>query len=159
MTQPFDWDGFLKSLHTHKPRPLMPTAYAWFHTDLQPSRADGLIEQLLETRQDQDRVRFAEDYAALVLELTDLDDATYFRRGVWRKETVPETVYPRQRDHAVHTVHNYLLGWYFFMHCPAVAAHLRTAFESRQLKTTNEDAVIKRFGELWCLASLLHDIG
>jgi hypothetical protein len=113
-----------------------------------------VIDQFLGARLDQDRVRFAEDYAALVLELTDLSDATYFRRGVWRKETVPATVYPRQRDHAVHTVHNYLLGWYFFIHCPAVTVQFRKAFETRQLETAD----FERFQILQLLGILLGEI-
>jgi len=132
---------------------------SYFHRDLDAARGDGLVEDLLQSRLDQDRIKFAEDYADIILELTDLKDAYWFRRGVWKKETLPETIYPRQRDHSVHTAHNYLLGWYFFTRCRPITEQLRRSFESRNLEATFEPSFADSFGGLWCFVSLLHDIG
>jgi|HubBroStandDraft_6_1064221.scaffolds.fasta_scaffold1240812_2 hypothetical protein len=80
-------------------RATLRNAYGIFHIDLDPSSAK-LVEHVLSVSADQDRLHFAEEYA--VLGVTDLQDAKWFRRGVWLKETVPATRYPEQRDHSVH---------------------------------------------------------
>ena len=154
LTRPFDWNALLQT-----PVRIFPDAYSYFHRDLDAARGDGLVEDLLQSRLDQDRIKFAEDYADIILELTDLKDAYWFRRGVWKKETLPETIYPRQRDHSVHTAHNYLLGWYFFTRCRPITEQLRRSFESRNLEATFEPSFADSFGGLWCFVSLLHDIG
>lgn len=154
LTRPFDdWNALVQH-----PIRIFSNAYGYFHRDLDPARSDGLVDDILQSRLDQDRIKFAEDYATQILELTDLKDASWFRRAVWKKEALPETVYPRQRDHSVHTTHNYLLGWYFFTYCRPITERLRSAFERRNMEVF-EPSFVDRFGELWCFVSLLHDIG
>jgi hypothetical protein len=42
-----------------------------------------------------------------------------------------EIDYDKHRDHAVHTVYNYLLGWYIFDHLQEVRKSFRQIFENK----------------------------
>jgi hypothetical protein len=107
-------------------------AYGWFHAPVDNSPAGAeLIGNWLAATRDEDRLHFAEDYATLVLAVTGIDDANWFRRGVWLKETIPEIQYSGQRDHSVHTLHNYLLGWHFFTNSDAVKQQFLSSFKRR----------------------------
>ena len=148
LTRPINWNAT---------RLTFKEAYGIFHRSLDPV-AHKLIENVFAVSADQDRLHFAEQYATLVLGVTDLSDAKWFRRGVWVKETVPTTKYVEQRDHSVHTLHNYLLGWYFLVNSSLVRRQFQRAFAARGMRT-NAGSLIAQFGEVWCFASLLHDIG
>ncbi|MHC4695800.1 MAG: hypothetical protein ACYTFA_03540 [Planctomycetota bacterium] len=138
----------------------MQEAYGWFHKSLSAGICDGLIKDFFAVKTDEDRVSCAEKYVREVLGITDLADATYFRQGVWRRELSGAMGYDMQRDHAAHTLNNYLLGWYFFVNCPRMTGHLQQVMGKRDRQAaTYLDPMISRFGELWCWVSLLHDVG
>ena len=150
LAKPFDWDKLGDADRA------LEMAYGLFHRGIEDSVPN--LTNVFSVSADQDRLHYAEEYALAVMRLSDLGDFTWFRRGVLLRETVPTTRYPEQRDHSVHTLHNYLLGWYFFVNSPVVRDHFQKAFHARNLRT-DLGSIITRFGELWCFTSLLHDIG
>ncbi len=174
LTRPFDWDALAARIHAAPgvsltenarlvdTRGIVPNeqAYGWFHRNIDLSAVGiGLLSNWLAATSDEDRLHFAEDYAKLVLKETEADDASFFRRGVWLKENIPAVQYAGQRDHSVHTLNNYLLGWYLFVNSDAVRDGFRSVFERRGSSLTHDGSLFDRFGEIWCFASLLHDIG
>ena len=126
-----------------------------------PSDAPNItiLKNALETATDEDRLYYAEAYGEQVLKLTDIEDAVYFRKCVLRKETAAFIRYQKQRDHSVHTLHNYLLGWYFFSNSSLLRDQLQVAMVARKTTAETLTQLTNRFAELWCYASLLHDVG
>lgn len=161
MTRGFDWNT---QFEVQNPCSLsVEVPFGVFHVHL-TSPAHKIVDHVLSVSSDQDRLHFAEQFAEAVLEMPDQNDQKWFRRGVWIKETLPTTRYPEQRDHAVHTMHNYLLGWYLFAVSPAIRLQLIEAFKLRRIIPSNttsgyNNEIINRFGEIWIFASLLHDVG
>src|ERR1700675_4340358 len=74
---------------------------------------------------------YAERYADAVLGMTEHDDAMYFRHGVLRRELSGDMDYEKQRDHASHTLNNYLFGWYLLCHSDRLADNMREHLERR----------------------------
>ena len=74
---------------------------------------NGLLNRFLSSTMDEARLRFADRYAAGVLERYDLEDWVHFRHGVHRREVTGEISFDSQRDHSAHTLNNYLLGAHF----------------------------------------------
>jgi hypothetical protein len=128
-------------------------AYGRFHRGTDPKS----IERLFNAGSVEERLKLAEEYAKDVLAVTDLEDAAAFRAAVRRRESDHSIAYEKHRDHVVHTVHNYLLGWYFFAHSKKIQDAFDAAFKSRKLLPEGEPAV--EFGQAWVFSSLLHDIG
>src|SRR6266446_2593945 len=151
-TWPPDLAADLYYRYCHAPRPTRNG-----HDPI-PAPSKQTLANALETSTDEDRLSYAEDYAKQVLALTNLEDAIYFRTGVLRKETSALITYHKQRDHSVHTLHNYLLGWYLFSHSGQIRSQFTKALEKRKGKKDNS-FVARRFAELWCDVSLLHDVG
>ncbi len=150
LTKPVDWNQVGDADRA------LEMAYGLFHRHIDQSNSK--LRNIFAVSADQDRLHFAEEYAHSVLGLTDLSEFIWFRRGVWLRETLPTTRYLEQRDHSVRTLHNYLLGWYFFVNCAAVRRQFQESFSIRGFGT-QLGQLINGFGELWCFASLLHDIG
>jgi hypothetical protein len=63
---------------------------------------------------DETRLKKANAFAEYALYISDIEDIAYFRNTLTRREILAEIDFDRQRDHAAHTVYNYILGWYFF---------------------------------------------
>ncbi|MGZ4947032.1 MAG: hypothetical protein ACXV5N_11695 [Halobacteriota archaeon] len=80
----------------------------------------------LDSTLDEARVKKANDFAYYALYISDKRSFAYFRRAESKREISGEIDYDKQRDHAVHTLYNYLLGWYVFDHLSA----FRDAFET-----------------------------
>ena len=161
MASPLDWKPVLVA-GTATSAEIRSRAYSWFHKDLDEDPKQSrdlarLLKNVFSSQTDEDRVHFAEAYADAVLSLTDLKDAIWFRKGVWLKEGLPTTLYHRHRDHSVHTMHNYLLGWYFFSNSAIIQKEFLRLFDARSMP--NKFDFILWFGEVWCFASLLHDVG
>lgn len=125
-----------------------------------PDRPDPeVLRNALKTATDEDRLHYAEEYGEQILRLTDNADAVYFRKCVLRKETAAFIRYQKQRDHSVHTLHNYLLGLYFFDNSLELRSQLHAAMRARKTTANNPEELRKRFAEVWCYTSLLHDVG
>jgi hypothetical protein len=134
--------------------------YLSFHSEIRQEDTENLHGFLFATI-DEVRLHLADRYANCVLELTDLGDASHFRRGVLRREASGDVEYQKQRDHAAHTLHNYLLGWYIYANCNVLRDELRRAISVRMPppKSSPSAHLDERFGDLWPYASLLHDVG
>jgi hypothetical protein len=128
--------------------------YFEFHLDVPEN--DNSLEKFLNATLDEVRLYHADRYANLVLKLSDLEDGRHFRQGVLRREASRDIEYQKQRDHAAHTLHNYLLGWYMYEYSPSVRVNLEKAIKARFPWKDNSVAV---FGNTWPYVSLLHDIG
>jgi hypothetical protein len=124
-------------------------------------KTNNSLCKFLFSTMDEVRLWFAEDYARAILELTDIDDATHFRKGVLRREVIGEIAYSNQRDHAAHTLYNYLLGWYIISNNTMINNHFINALQNRlgNEDFNHEENWIDNFGCLWPFTSLLHDIG
>ena len=72
-----------------------------------------------------------------------------------------EIAYENQRDHSSHTLYNYLLGWYFFIHSGKLKKALTEQFNKRGVpkSTFPFTDYPTYFGCIWQYVSLLHDIG
>jgi len=163
MTRPIDWDDVFNASKSGENDVFLRYIYGFFHENIDRSPIGAyLVGNLLAARTDSDRVRYCEDYAKLVLGITDILDASYFREVVLKKEAEEHIAFELQRDHSVHTIHNYLLGWYFFINCSHISTCFGTHFKirgiDRELHRAGPYAAYP-FGELWCFASLLHDVG
>lgn len=135
--------------------------YALFHRAILESTYDDL-RRCLKATMDETRLYYAETYAKHVLTVTDFEESVHFRHGVLKRELSNDIEYERQRDHAAHTLNNYLLGWYFLAHCGALRVALHKHFKQRfrlPKKSYAKSDVYKDFGHLWQYTSLLHDIG
>jgi hypothetical protein len=115
------------------------------------------LNQFLDSRMDQVRLRHASDFAEATLPLFDLGDARAFRYVVLQREVYRRISYPKQRDHSAHTVNNWLLGWLMFEKVPSFAAKMSQAIKKRSISTGYPEYEV--FGDLWMNASLLHDVG
>ncbi len=159
------------------------------------------ITDFLDSTLDEARLKKANDFAEYALYISDKRSFAYFRRAESKREMSGEIDYAKHRDHAVHTLYNYLLGWYIFEKLPKFQQNFKAAFtkilspkwlalysddscgkphekgfydndknEEHLLKDSNgkpdksEDgkakiALINHFGDVWSMASLLHDVG
>lgn len=63
---------------------------------------------------DEIRIKTANAFSEYALSISDIGDLSYFRDTTTRREIVADIDYNRHRDHAAHTLYNYILGWYFF---------------------------------------------
>lgn len=120
------------------------------------------LMDFLKASNDEVRLMKADDFSAAALTLSDLRDAAYFRNAIMRKELSAEIDFKKQRDHAAHTLYNYLIGWYFFEKSPMINSAMKTHIRMREFNLSCRGEIDKEtfaFGIVWTFASLLHDIG
>lgn len=95
--------------------------------------ADVIIEENLadffDAVLDEVRLKKANDFAEYALYISDNDDLAYFRNTVTKREIVADIDYNSHRDHAVHTLYNYLLGWYIFEHSEKLQGAFKNHFK------------------------------
>lgn len=115
-------------------------------------------DRFLRATLDEVRLHHAERFARGILQRFDLDDAMFFHEAVLSRELTGQMAYDRQRDHAAHTVNNYLLGWLLFDRSPVIRTAVTEAINRRRPSTSAEQ-LNARFGNVWIWASLLHDVG
>jgi len=140
----------------YEPTTALYRYYEWA-TRVIPS-VGGWQEQLgkfLGSTMDEVRLRRAQDLAKTSLRIHDIHDADHFREGVLRREASGDIAYERQRDHSAHTVYNWLIGWYFYQHVPAIRKALEQAGNVRAISGWD----VATFGGLWQICSVLHDVG
>ena len=114
------------------------------------------FDRFLYASMDEVRLFHAERFAEGILRLIYFEDSIYFRHAVLRRELSGNIGYERQRDHAAHTVHNYLLGWFFLENSQIAKDEARRQFAAR---LGDRRSVEGYFSSFWPIASLLHDIG
>ncbi|MBU1042089.1 MAG: hypothetical protein KKF77_13410 [Proteobacteria bacterium] len=124
--------------------------YSTFHRGC----CDNTLELFLFSTMDEVRLRHAEEYAESILRITFMQDASFFRKSLLRREAAGEFSYAKQRDHAAHTLYNYLIGWYIYTNSYVVGEEM-----ARHLKTRGWEGNSTEFGSTWPFLSLLHDIG
>jgi hypothetical protein len=79
------------------------------------------------------RLKEANKFATFALKISDNGLLAYFREAASKREFAADIDYNKQRDHATHTLYNYILGWYFFdrseVFSKAFKEHLRQKHE------------------------------
>jgi len=135
---------------------------------------------------DEVRLKKANLFAEYALYISDNEDLAYFRDTVARREISADIDYDRQRDHAVHTLYNYIFGWYIFENSDKLQQAFRDHFKKLKIHLEPNDdhlrfyrsieikfceininsrefkesiSLVNEFAEVWSIASLLHDIG
>jgi hypothetical protein len=162
-TRPFTNAEFDPAHYT--PPGLPAQFYGIFHTRLGFESGAPRTSFFGDVGTSPDRLPPGEEYAAQILTMTDHTDAMRFRAYVLEREgKLGGMEYPKHRDHAAHTVNNYVLGWYIYSASPLVRQAFDAAFNARLPVTppvlphpTKDD--YHRFGSIWSLVSLLHDLG
>lgn len=130
------------------------------------SRCDDKIynhlERFLSSTMDEVRLTTSNRAVLDILETIGLKDFGAFRDAVLRRELSGMIAYEKQRDHSSHTLYNYLLGWFFFVHSEKLKSALASEFGKRGIPNKIGDAFkdgSTYFGCIWQYVSLLHDIG
>jgi hypothetical protein len=113
-----------------------------------------IMEKFLTARMDDVRARMAEELGEQILAITEIKELSYFRKSILKREVSGDISYQLQRDHAAHTIYNYILGWYIFEKSPIVKKNIIGHFKKR-----NSSIPMRDFFCLWPFVSLLHDIG
>ncbi len=152
------------------------TAFFNYHRLCSEGPLQEDLEAFLKATNDEMRLLKADKYAEGALFIPDMRDASYFRNAVMRRELTADLDFSRQRDHAAHTLYNYLLGWYFYEKCSTIRDEIHKHIKKRlclsdngnitfetnpeDIEFTEEDNHLSiHFGDVWAYASLLHDIG
>ncbi|MBF6650220.1 hypothetical protein [Methylobacter sp. BlB1] len=87
------------------------------------------LQSFLYSTLDEARLRKANIFAEYALFISDKSSFAYFRRAESRREISGEVDYEKHRDHAVHTLYNYLLGWYIFEKSKIIQENFRNIFQ------------------------------
>ena len=88
-----------------------------FLESIKEKNGDPIEEVLvgfLDSTLDEARLKKANDFSKYALYVSDKRSFSYFRRAESKREMSGEIDFDKHRDHAVHTLYNYLLGWYIF---------------------------------------------
>jgi hypothetical protein len=146
---------------------------------------DEVLAGFLDSTLDEARLKNANNFSKYVLYISDKQSFSYFRRAESKREMSREIDYNNQRDHAVHTLYNYLLGWYIFENLPVFRGAFKNIFSAFGISETSstkekefyknhkiftidpgygrgfweEITLVNQFGDVWPIASLLHDVG
>ncbi|TAN70708.1 MAG: hypothetical protein EPN17_04365 [Methylobacter sp.] len=181
--------------HDNRYKPISGfTEIVWRYGESAPLEIDGDkvhiqkdLYDFFSATLDETRIKSANAFAEYALYISDAADLTYFRDSVAKRELTGEVDYNSQRDHAAHTVYNYILGWYFFDNSKELREAFKTYFDKKLEiidleKPTKEEldhngtdrqkyckidknifetsiVLVNEFGDVWPFASLLHDIG
>lgn len=124
-----------------------------FETILLDEKSRQPLYEFLFAGMDEVRMNAQNRFSISVLKKTNMEDWEYFRESLVKREFNNIISYDRQRDHASHTVYNYLLGKYIFYKTDIVKKVLNDHSLIRRIQNHNV------FESLWPFVSLLHDIG
>ena len=116
--------------------------------------SEEALGYFLRATMDEARLRYATIFSENLLDATDGSAATKLLKAVFRRERSGSITYITQRDHAAHTLNNYLLGWYFLSYCDRIKREV-----NRHLHIRSSAKYTACFESIWPLTSLLHDIG
>jgi hypothetical protein len=126
---------------------------------------DSDVRRFLNSTMDEVRTSVSSRLARAILEIIGISDFGVFRRAVLHRELTGSIAYAKQRDHSSHTLYNYLLGWYFFIHSKKIRAALLHEFKKRGVDSKSKGGephfrdYSAFFGNVWQYVSLLHDVG
>jgi hypothetical protein len=133
--------------------------FARFHVHVEE---DEYLSKFLNSNMDENRLYWANKYSDNLLYTLGIAETSFLRKKVLMREISADLDYIRQRDHAAHTLHNFLLGWYFFSNCSLIQDEFKRCLSKRRAadgEETDETETIICFGNTWPYVSLLHDIG
>ncbi len=132
------------------------SSFGSYHSAYAPG-FESDFKKFVSATMDEVRLFHAEQFAERVLRINYTKAWKYFRRAVLQREISGQMEYDRQRDHAAHTVHNYLLGWFIFCKSRIV----QEAAEKQFIRFDEVDSLgtTWKFAQLWPITSLLHDVG
>ncbi|UGY17059.1 hypothetical protein HAP48_0006365 [Bradyrhizobium septentrionale] len=126
---------------------------------------NGHLERFLTATMDEVRLTTSGRVVQSILNMIELADSIQFRDAVQPREISGMIEYEKQRDHSSHTLYNYLLGWYFFVHSERLRDALAVEFAKRGIPAVRNHPVegfrtdAAFFGFIWQYVSILHDIG
>lgn len=112
------------------------------------------LKDFLFASMDETRMIAQKRFSKSVLKKTGMDDWEYFRDSIVKREVTNVISYDKQRDHASHTVYNYLIGKYIYKKSEIVKKTFSEHFIYRRMDNSPSS-----FESIWPFASLLHDIG
>lgn len=72
------------------------------------------LHDFFEATLDEVRLKKANAFSGYALWISGNHPLAYFREAASKREVAADIDYDMQRDHAVHTLYNYILGWYIF---------------------------------------------
>ena len=188
------WNKTWKNENYHRQRLRKNNFYVITnHED--PQKDDIVIHKDLnaffEATLDEVRLKNANDFSKYALWISGNRPLAYFRKAASKREIAADIDFNMQRDHAVHTLYNYILGWYLFDNSLALQKAFRKNIGCDNTEQSNEENFYKEpghsffmeksklnnliqinpekkfisinltneFGDVWCITSLLHDIG
>lgn len=140
------------------------TEYHYRHPyaeELGKDRIDNATKSLndfLFATMDEVRFKHANDFAKYALDMIDMGELDYLRKGLLRREEGREISYLKHRDHSAHTVYNYILGWYLYENNPTLKKCILEHFKMRE-KAVKDVDLEYYFAYLWPFLSIVHDIG
>lgn len=111
------------------------------------------LRDFLYSAMDEARMISQSRFSRSELHNTGTDDWEYFRESIVKREINNIISYEKQRDHASHTVYNFLIGKYIYYNSQLVQNVLT---EHSIVRGISDRAV---FESAWPFVSLLHDIG
>lgn len=103
------------------------------------------------------RLARAARVARLILKNHDMEEWQDLRDRLQLAELLHVIPYKKQTDHSAHTLYNYLLGLYIYLHVPSYRASFVASLDRSPAEHSAE--ALNRFLIQWIFASLLHDIG
>jgi len=112
------------------------------------------IHSFLAARRNDARTKHAYDIIRLTFAQTGCHMLTHWFEKLIKKE-YGLSFYKGYRDHSVHVVYVYLLGWYLYRHIPTLREKLNTDKTDSYIAPSATDP----FSRKWVLASLAHDFG
>lgn len=120
----------------------------------------GALGNFLFATNDEKRNELANNYSDFLLFRVDSREHNYFRIGVNRREVSGDISFTLHRDHQIHTLYNYLLGWAFYQNT-GLKKYLDRSISHVKQRTTSlrNDSNKDFFGRMWHYVSLVHDIG
>jgi hypothetical protein len=143
------------------------------------------LYDFFEATLDEVRLKKANGFSGYALWISGNNPLAYFREAASKREVAADIDYDMQRDHAVHTLYNYLLGWYIFDQSKDFREtfwnYLKFGFGYDLTTISDEEAkfykekgyfcdieeskfmssinLVNEFGDVWSITTLLHDIG
>lgn len=101
------------------------------------------LYDFFEATLDEVRLKKANDFSTSALNISDNGLLAYFREAASKREFAADIDYNMQRDHAAHTLYNYILGWYFFDHSKAISEAFKVHLVGKKEKLLHIKPLLK----------------